>query len=84
MRTLGEAHELEQRNEGSCDQLARLGAAGCGVQLHPDDPILDGHLRNHGHLPVPAQGAVLLPVLQWAGVLLVAHVHLQRRQSSLC
>ncbi len=77
---MAEAHELEERDEGGGKQLARLGAAGRAVQLHLDYSVLDGHLRNQRQFQIPGQGTILISVLQRAGVLLVAHVHLLHQQ----
>lgn len=78
---MAEAHELEERDEGGGKQPARLGVAGRAMQLHPDYPVLDGHLRDQRQFQIPGQASILISALQRACVLLAAHVHLLHQQS---
>ena len=75
--TFAEAHKLEHGDAGICKQLARLGSAGCPEQLHLHYPVLHWHLSHKGALEIKGQGAIIVCMLQIAGVLLTPHCHLQ-------
>ena len=82
--TFAEAHELEHGDASIGKQLARLGAAGCPEQLHLHYPVLDRHLSHKGGLEIKGQGAIIVCMLQVAGVLLTTHCHLQNMPQCSC